>query len=248
MATSGCRWHPIRSVAEAINHLMRHEHVDPLLDPATGESPAQRYARSLPLNGSPGRAYVEKRGIPIAVAEVAGMRFDPNWNGRAAVLVAMTLQDGSLAAVHGRHLVTQRGQCKMFTIGRNDGVCTVGDGFSAEHLIIVEGAFDALSLATCGWSAVATVGRWAPWLPHLCAGRRVWLAFDANHPGDLEAACYTGCLHDADVRRLLPPPLCKDWNTALLKRGRAKVSRWLRESIEHQCHPATATQSETRNS
>jgi hypothetical protein len=26
-------------------------------------------------------------------------------------------------------------------------------------------------------------------------------------------------------------PRCKDWNTALVKRGRAEVSRWLRESL-----------------
>ena len=219
---------------------MRHMHVDPLRDPATGESAAERLARALPLGGTPGEAYVAHRGIPLAIADAAGVRFDPDWNGRAAVLMAMTLQDGSVASVHGRHLVTLRGQDKMFTIGCGGGVCTVGNGWLADPLILVEGAFDALSLATCGWSAVATIGRWAAWLPQVCAGREVWLAFDANHPGDLEAARYAERLHEAKVHRLLPPPHCKDWNTALVKQGRAGVSRWLRDRVTHRHHEATA--------
>ncbi len=39
----------------------------------------------------------------------------------------------------------------------------------------------------CGYSAVATVGRHAPWLPKVCRDRSVILAFDGNHPGDAEA-------------------------------------------------------------
>jgi hypothetical protein len=78
--------------------------------------------------------------------------------------------------------------------------------------------------------AVATIGRWAPWLPQVCAGRAVWLASMRYHPGELEAAHYCDRLHDAKVQRLLPPPHCKDWNTALVKQGRAGVSRWLRDA------------------
>jgi hypothetical protein len=77
------------------------------------------------------------------------------------------------------------GQDKMFTMGAGGGVATVGAGWHGEPLILVEGIFDALSLAVCCWDCVATIGRWAPWLPEVCAGRTVWLAFDANAPGEV---------------------------------------------------------------
>jgi len=197
--------------------------------PRSGERPAERLARALPLEGTPGQAYVERRGIPLAIADAAGLRFDPDWDGRAAVLVGMHDDAGTLLSVHGRYLTTLRGQDKMLTVGLGGGVACVGDGWHGEPLILVEGLFDALSLAVCGCSAVATIGRWAPWLPGVCAGRLAWIGFDANRPGEHEAALYAQRL--PQVRRLWPPPRCKDWNTALLKRGRAEVSRWLRDGL-----------------
>jgi DNA primase len=141
-------------------------------------------------------------------------------------------RDVRLVSVHGRYLETLRGQDKMFTIGPGGGVASTGAGWRGEPLILVEGIFDALSLAVCGWDSVATIGRWAPWLPEACAGRNVWLAFDANAPGEEAAACYIQRLPRSMPRRLLPPPHCKDWNTALLKRGPAAIARWLHDSIQ----------------
>lgn len=200
--------------------------------PRSGEQPHERLANALPLAGTAGQAYVERRGVPLAVADAAGMRFDPDWNGRAAVLLGMYDRDARLASVHGRYLETMRGQDKMFTIGPGGGVATAGAGWHAEPLILVEGVFDVLSLAVCGWNGVATVGRWAPWLPEVCSGRIVWLAFDANAPGEREAAHYIQHLPQSTARRLLPPPHCKDWNTALVKRGAAAVAHWLHENIQ----------------
>lgn len=199
--------------------------------PRSNESPAERLAHALPLAGTPGQAYVERRGIPLAIADAAGMHFDADWNGRPAVLIGMYDRDAQLASVHGRYLETLRGQDKMFTIGPGGGIAMTGTGWQAEPLILVEGIFDALSLKVCGWDSTATVGRWAPWLPDACAGRLVWLGFDANDPGEDEVASYTQYLPRSTVRRLFPPPHCKDWNTALLKRGPAGVARWLRECI-----------------
>ena len=114
--------------------------------------------------------------------------------------------------------------------GWHDGTSGAnGTGGSHGPLILVEGVFDALSLAVCGCGGVATIGRWAPWLPEACADRLTWLGFDANRPGDREVAAYARRL--SHVRRLTPPPRCKDWNTALCKRGRAEVTRWLRERL-----------------
>lgn len=203
---------------------------DPIRMPGTGESPAERFARALALAGTPGQDYVERRGIPLDVAHAAGLRFDPDWAGRAAVLVALHDQAGELVSVHGRYLETVRGQDKMLTIGPGGGVINMKDGVGDEPLILVEGVFDALSLSVCGRAGVATIGRWAPWLPQACADRLVWLGFDGNRPGDREAAIYAQRL--PQVRRLRPPARCKDWNTALCKRGRAEVARWLREHLD----------------
>ena len=199
--------------------------IDPLRMPRSGEAPAERLARAVSLAGTPGQAYVERRGIPLAVADCAGLRFDPDWDGRPAVLVGLYDATDELVSLHGRYLSTLRGQYKMLTIGSGGGVASVGDGWRGVPLILVEGIFDALSLAVCGCSGVATIGRWAPWLPQVCGDRMAWLGFDANRPGEREAALYAQRL--AQVRRLLPPPRCKDWNTALRKRGRATTARWL---------------------
>lgn len=204
---------------------------DPLCMPRTGELPGERLARALPLAGTPGEAYVERRGIPWALADRAGLRFDPDWDGRAAVLVGLHDQDGLLLSVHGRYLSTVRGQDKMLTVGQPGGIAGLGASWRAEPLILVEGIFDALSLAACGWDGVATIGRWAPWLPQICARRVVWLGFDANAPGEREARHFAEMLSTATSRRLLPPARCKDWNTALVKQGNASLARWLRANI-----------------
>jgi DNA primase len=140
--------------------------------------------------------------------------------------------DGALFSVHGRYLKQAGQQNKMFTIGPGGGVVSVLGGWRTDPVVLIEGLFDALSLAVCGYGAVATVGRWAPWLPEVCAGKLVWLAFDGNRPGEAEAGRYKQCLIGADTRRILPPDRCKDWNTALLKRGRAAVETWLRRRLE----------------
>jgi hypothetical protein len=197
----------------------------------TGETPELRLAGAVPLMGTPGQSYVEKRGIPVNIAHEAGVRFDSDWNGRAAVIVPMRDPDGNLCSVHGRYLEQTGQQEKMLTIGPGGGAISVLRGWRDDPIIVVEGLFDALSLAVCGCSSVATVGRWAPWLPQSCAGKVVWLAFDGNLPGEAEAARYKQRLAGADARRLLPPARSKDWNTALVKRGRATVEIWLERHL-----------------
>jgi hypothetical protein len=200
---------------------------DSQLMPKSGETPELRLARGVPLMGTPGQSYVEKRGIPVNIAHEAGVRFDRDWNGRAAVIIPMRDPDGNLCSVHGRYLEQTGQQNKMLTIGPGGGAISVLRGWRDDPIILVEGLFDALSLAVCGRSSVATVGRWAPWLPEVCAGKVVWLAFDGNRPGEAEAARYKQSLIAADTRRLPPPAPSKDWNTALVKRGRATVEIWL---------------------
>jgi hypothetical protein len=200
---------------------------DPRCMPRTGESPDLRLARALPLPGTPGQAYVEKRRIPVRIAHEAGVRFDADWDGRPAVIVPMKDANDVLCSVHGRYLAHAGEQNKMLTIGPGGGAISVCGGWRKNPVILVEGLFDALSLALCGWGSVATVGRYAPWLPEVCVGKVVWLAFDGNGPGEKEAARYKERLAGAEARRLPPPHPSKDWNTALVKRGLANVQRWL---------------------
>lgn len=204
---------------------------DPPCMPATGDGPNRILELSEPLGSTAGAAYMERRGIPLDVAVAAGVRFAPSFNGRPAVLVAVQDNQGVVVSVHGRYLHCARGENKMLTIGPGGGIVAVLEGWHAEPLVIVEGLFDALSLAVCGWSCVATIGRWAPWLPEIAAGRTAWLAFDATRPAEAEVERYRERLRQASVRRLLPPPRCKDWNTALVKRGVPTLGRWLHDAL-----------------
>lgn len=199
--------------------------------PKTGESPEQVLARSTELETGPGREYVERRGVPWTVANAAGVRFCAEFDARRAVIVPMRGARGELLAVHGRYLHSTHAQDKMLTIGAGGGIVSVLDGLRAEPAIVVEGLFDALSLATCGFGSLATIGRSAPWLPAALEGRRVWIAFDDGQPGEKEARHYRRWLTRSDVRRLPPPTRCKDWNTALVKRGAREVERWLRTQL-----------------
>jgi hypothetical protein len=197
--------------------------------PATGEGPADLWARSLALAASPAEAYLEKRRVRLEIAEKAGVRFTPDLNGRPAVLARLTGWDGELRAVHGRHLHDRRNEGKMFTVGRSGGLFDGLGGLGGEPLILVEGLFDALSFATA-FPCVATIGRWVDWLPEAARGREVWLAFDANRPGDRAARELAAALAGSRCRRLRPPGKQGDWNAAARKIGAASLTRWLQRS------------------
>jgi hypothetical protein len=204
---------------------------DPLCMPDTGEGPEERLARACALASTAGAAYVERRGVPSSVADAAGVRFDGSFAGRPAVVVAMRDRDGNVASLHGRYLTVTRGQDKMLTIGPGGGAVSVLEGWRGDPLVLVEGLFDALSLATCGFACVATIGRWAPWLVPVCEGRTVWLAFDAGRAGEREVARVEASLRGADVRRLSPPGRSKDWSTALVKLGRTAIASRLEQAM-----------------
>jgi hypothetical protein len=198
--------------------------------PGTGEGPEDLWRRSVPLAATPAEAYLERRRVPLATATAAGVRFTGDLNGRPAVLARLVGPDGELRAVHGRHLHDRRGEGKMFTVGRSGGVFIGIGGLRAEPLILVEGLFDALSLAAAGLPCVATIGRWADWLPELARGREVWLAFDGNRPGERSARRFAAAFAGSRCRRLRPPGGRGDWNAAARKIGAASLARWLQRS------------------
>ena len=206
---------------------------DPLTLPGTDESLAETLARSSALPGTPGQIYVEGRGIPVRTADAAGVRYAADFAGRAAVVVPLYGRGQSLVSLHARYLNVLRAQDKMLTIGPGGGVITVLEGWNADPLIVVEGLFDALSLAVCGYASVATIGRWVPWLAEAASGRAIWMAFDAGRSGDAQAALYTPHMVNSEIKRMPPPGRSKDWNTALVKRGAATVARWLQQHTQN---------------
>jgi hypothetical protein len=205
---------------------------DPCSVPGTGWTPDEVLAHSDALAGTIGQEYMEKRGVSLEVADAGGVRFCRDFGGRSAVVVGLRNREQMLVSAHGRYLSLVRRENKMLTVGVGGGVVSMLDGWRTEPIILVEGLFDALSLAQCGVASVATIGRWAPWLSDVCSHRSVWLAFDANRPGEAEVARYRQRLSRARLRRLIPPPHSKDWNTALMKKGAPHVSRWIRNCMD----------------
>ena len=204
---------------------------DPLTIPGTNRRAEDCLACSLPLPGTPGQAYAEKRGIAATTAHAAGLRYIADFAGRPAVVIALYDDKDALASVHGRYLDVRRSQDKMLTVGPGGGTINVLGGWRADPLIIVEGLFDALSLAGSGFASVATIGRWVPWLPHVAVGRGIWLAFDRSRSGEAEAVRYSAHMSACDVRRMWPPGRSKDWNTALLKYGAGTIARRVSECV-----------------
>ncbi len=209
--------------------------------PGTGDGPEDLWRRSVPLTATAAEAYLERRRVPLEIAAAAGIRFTDDLNRRSAVLARLTGPEGELRAVHGRHLHDRRGEGKMFTVGRSGGVFPVGpfpavgispilDGLRADPLILVEGLFDALSLAVAGLPCVATIGRWVDWLPELARGREVWLAFDGNRPGERSAHGFAASLGGSHCRRLRPPGGRGDWNAAARKISTAGLAQWLQKN------------------
>lgn len=123
---------------------------DPIVLPGRGDTPESCLANARAFARTPGRRYVERRGVPLAVAESAGVLFDPDFAGRPTVLVALRDQKDAISSVHGRFLDVRRGQNKMLTVGTGNGTISVLGGWRVDPFILVEGLFDALSLAACG--------------------------------------------------------------------------------------------------
>jgi hypothetical protein len=187
---------------------------------------APMVAACVPVAGTPGEAYLARRGIPVELAAAAGVLFSEDWYGRPAVVFRLVDRDGLLVAANGRFL----GDRKPKTQHAGDAALgvfpTAGVG-AARRRVLVEAPIDALSLAAVGVPAVALGGTGAPhWLPGACWRTPVALALDADAAGDAGAARLTEQLapYARDVRRWRPAG-AKDWNQLLQEGGREAVVR-----------------------
>jgi len=187
------------------------------------------YDHAEPLPASVGARYLASRGVPVQLAEQAGVRHAPRWYGRPAVLFPVCDAAGQLVAVSGRHL--DGGTPAAHTGGaKSQGLFATPGALSAARVVITEAPIDALSLAAAGVPAVGLCGTSGPdWLPQSCAFRAVAVALDADAAGDAAAARLTPALValGATVERWRPSA-GKDWNELVARHGLAALAAALR--------------------
>lgn len=198
-----------------------------------------------PLAGTRGEAYLGQRGIPLAVAEAAEVRFSPAWFNQASVVFPLKNRQNEIIAAQGRAV---RGNAKLTSGPKRNGVffapalkshardkTDVFRPFDSvlPAVILTEAPIDALSLAACGFPALALCGTSGPdWLHIACGLRRVLLAFDADDAGDQAAITIADRLQPfgSKCQRLIPSQ-GKDWNEALMVMGSASLTDELMTTI-----------------
>jgi hypothetical protein len=202
-----------------------------------------------PLAGTPGAAYLEGRGIDPALAHRAGVRYQPAFYGRPAVVFPVRDPAGRLVAAQGRRLAADA-KPKAITCGPvGAGVFATPGALGAEPLVITEAPIDALSLAAASLPALALCGTsLRAWLLPALAWRRVLLAFDADEAGDQAAAEWTAALRPfgARVERLRPGAGAKDWNDLLQGHGADALRAALVAVVAVEAHQRPSAAPEAR--
>ena len=159
--------------------------------------------------------------------------------GTAAVLPALDL-DGRVTYVQARYLDTVEGRPKYDNpasrIAANPRIGWVNPATLSDrrHLVVCEGALDALSVAGVGMPAVAVLGatyvdeRVARDVARGAAGRQVMLAFDGDPAGRNASETLAASLTSAGCpNRVLPLPDGCDVNTML-----GRDDRWIARQLE----------------
>jgi DNA primase len=176
-----------------------HARVAPTPSPAeqaeaarTREGAARLWRDSLPIDApdaAPGAAYLAGRGIPLRVALDAGVRYHPRYPDRVdetthrhgAVVFRVQDAAGKGVAVESRYLEPRPDSAKSKSRGaKGSGVFVAWPGaLDVDAVTVCEGPLTALSVAACGFPAVALCGQRAPaWLARRLALRAVVIAFD----------------------------------------------------------------------
>lgn len=197
---------------------------------------AEKAGAILPEHDSPAASYLRRRGLTALFPLLSGVRYHPNYcnRGPAAIFPIYGPADDQggreLMAIQGRFLNPADGQPKAMTIGKSSlGVFGTPEALRQDEVFVCEAPIDALSLAECGFPALALIGTNFPaWLPAECAGKRVLIATDADDAGEKGA----GKLCDAlaalgTIPERLKPQGAKDWNEFLQRAGRAKMTEAL---------------------
>jgi hypothetical protein len=156
------------------------------------EGAARLWRDSLPIDApgaAPGAEYLAGRGIPLRAAVDAGVRYHPRYPDRVEETthyhgaLVFRVQDaaGAGVAVESRYLEPRPDSAKSKSRGaKGSGVFVAWPGaLDVDAVTVCEGPLTALSVAACGFPAVALCGQKAPaWLPRRLALRPVVIAFD----------------------------------------------------------------------
>lgn len=176
------------------------------------------------LAGTPGQVYLEGRGIPLATAAAAGVRYSPSWAGHPAVVFPVTDRLGEVRAAQGRYLRDDVAPTKRTGGPSKLGVFATPGALKAGVVVVVEAPIDALSLHVAGTPAVALLGTNATdWLAAAVAFKRVALGLDADAAGEgkIDALAAQLGAFGAAIERWRPT--AKDWNDVLLRTGAAAL-------------------------
>jgi hypothetical protein len=185
-------------------------HIPPAKE-ETGDYWKPWLAFARPIRDTPGADYLRRRGVPVDVAEAAGVKFG-TWRQPGdhksklfdAVIFPIRNNTGKLIAAQARAIA---GDFKNTRGPKSQGVFFTTPGRS-ERLAITEAPIDALVLAACGLPAIALLGTtWPAWLPGALTGRNVALAMDADEAGDDCARKLGALLYSWRFR----PTAAKDW-------------------------------------
>lgn len=184
------------------------------------------WAAALPLDApeaAQGAAYLAGRGIPLRAAQDARVRFSADWYGRPSVVFAVQDGAGRLVAAEGRY-TDGRADPKGRSAGpKSSGVFEAMPGaLAADGVTLCEGPITALSVAACGFPALALCGHVVrPWLVRRLALRAVFVSLDWYEDKAEEngaSACRDLAALGARPYRLAPPAGA-DWNDYLQARG-----------------------------
>ena len=141
---------------------------------------------------------------------------------------------GTLSAAQGRYIRAGKGPKARTTGDKKLGVfATEGFWESVKRgapVVICEAPIDALSVALCGFPALALCGKdgWPDWLPIKCAFKNVALAFDADDAGDSGAEKLGNVFSSLGAKPFrLRPEGGKDWNEVLCSQGHKTLEDWL---------------------
>jgi hypothetical protein len=201
------------------------------------------FAQSKPATGTAAAEYLARRGIPDATSEAASarvLRLYPGGYPRDYVVFPFCDRDGAPVAFQARAIDSEADGHQARGTKSAGVFSTCADALKAETVILCEAPIDALSLAACGFEAVALGGTSAPgWIAKALAFKRVYLAFDndQNGAGDIAAAKLAPELQSfgASVSRLAPPredaAEKSDWNAMLLHIGAPALRDWLTERL-----------------
>ena len=181
-----------------------------------------------------GADYLVGRGLPLLVAVDARVRFAADWYGRAAVVFPVQDAAGRLVAAEGRHC--DAGAPKTRSAGRkSSGVFVATPGaLEAPAVMLCEGPITALSVAACGFPALALCGRSMPaWLAPRLALRAVYVSLDWHEDGAEAKAVpiYRALAALGATPYRLAPPAGTDWNEYLAAVGLAVMRAELARAV-----------------